>query len=245
MKPATSGAGKQKEANMKVKSFQKMSLIDYSPHVAVVVFTGGCSFRCGYCYNPDLVITHAELPDIPEDEILAYVDQNRTFIDGVCVTGGEPCIHSDLPDFLAKLKERDLLVKVNTNGTRPGMVKKILDARLVDRFAMDIKSAASNYPAVAGVNVDMDKIRESIALIMGSGLEYEFHATPIPGLVGEAEAAGVGELVKGAGVIYVNKFDSSRGCIDSALTGVPPATDAETERFKDILTEYVERVEVL
>jgi len=229
---------------MHIKAFQKLSLIDFSPHVAAVVFTGGCSMRCPFCYNPDLVLRHREMPDIHEEEIFDYIEGKKNFLDGVCITGGEPCIYPDVVDFAAKLKERGLAVKVNTNGTRPKVLKQLISKKFVDRVAMDVKGTPGLYFRMSGVEVDLSVIRESIALVMESGVDYEFHTTPVRGILDKAELAGVGDMIRGASVACVNDFTPARGLVDPSFEGVKRFTREELADLADTLRPFVREVKI-
>lgn len=159
-----------------------MSLLDYPGKVAAVVFTQGCPFRCPYCHNPELV--PADRPGaIGEDEVLARLGRDRALLDGVCVTGGEPTTHPDLPEFLARLKALGLAVKLDTNGTHPRMVERCLARGLVDCFAMDVKHRWERYAEVIGAQARaaIPLCKETFALIQGSGVDHEFRTTAYPG----------------------------------------------------------------
>ena len=229
---------------MKIKGFQKTSLIDFKPYITSVVFVGGCSFRCKYCYNPDLVLNPDTLPDIPEREIFDYIEAKKTFIDAVCITGGEPCIYEDLIDFCRKLKEKGFLVKLNTNGSRPEILKKLIDDRLIDKVSMDIKSCLDNYNEVAGVEVDKFTILKSIELIMNSGVDYSFNTTAIPGIVDKKEIFKITKIIKNAKKYNINSFISNKKLIGKELENSRTFSKQELEELKKIAEEHIEKVEL-
>ena len=230
---------------MKIKGWQKTSLIDYKPYIASVIFTGGCSFRCPYCYNPELVINPEKMQDISEKEIFDYIESKKTFIDAVCITGGEPCIYEDLIDFCRKLKEKGFLVKLNTNGSRPEILKKLIDNRLIDKVSMDIKSSFDNYDKIAGVKIDKEIIKKSIKMIMESNIDYEFNTTPVPGLVGKKEIFKIAKMIKGAKKYNLNDFQSDKELVGEELKDSKTFSKEELEELRKTAEEYVEKAELM
>jgi len=182
--------------SMKFKALQKLSVIDYPGKLCVIAFTGGCNFRCSYCHNPELVIGYEKLPDIDEKEILSLMEKRRGFIDGISITGGEPTLHKELPEFISRIKEAGFLVKLDTNGTNPDMLIKIINN--LDYVAMDIKATPSKYKEVTGVDVDISSIDKSIEIIMNSGVDYEFRTTVFPEFFNKEDAKQIGEWLKAA-----------------------------------------------
>ena len=151
------------EVSMHICGFEKMSLVDYDGLVAATVFTGGCNFRCGFCHNSALVLSHQDIPAIDTEEVLSYLKKRKGVLDGVCVSGGEPTLQKDLPEFLSSLKELGYKVKLDTNGTNPSLIKKLFSDKLVDYFAMDIKADKEVYPAIIDIpNYDLKKVLESV-----------------------------------------------------------------------------------
>ena len=160
--------------------FQRTSLIDFPGRVASIVFVAGCNMRCHYCHNPDLVFMKAA--NIPESAILSEMRKRKRYIDSIVVTGGEPTIWQDLPDFLLRLRELELMIKLDTNGTNPEMLGKIIEGRLADYVAMDIKAPWQKYERVAGVKTNTKDIRRSASMLKESGIDYEFRTTLAPEL---------------------------------------------------------------
>lgn len=198
---------------MLVGGFQKLTLIDYPGKVATTVFTVGCNFRCPFCHNPELI-------DFPKDgiatyrknaeEFLDFLKKRKGLLDGVCVTGGEPTVQPDLLDFLAEIKKMGFLVKLDTNGNRPEIVREVIKRRLADFFAMDIKNRAGKYAGTAGADIDETNIKASIRLIRESGIPYEFRTTVVPGLHEESDFDGIAELIDGASAYYLQEFRDFR-----------------------------------
>ena len=172
---------------MKIAGLQKVSLIDYPDRVAATVFLAGCNLRCGYCHNSWL-IDEETVPEAQRlTEFLAWLETRRGLLRGVCVSGGEPLIHPELPSFLARIKALGFDVKVDTNGTRPDMLERLLQEPLVDYVAMDLKAPLDErYSAIARRDVDPASIRESMELLRAGGIPYEFRTTVAPPLDGDA-----------------------------------------------------------
>jgi pyruvate formate lyase activating enzyme len=170
-----------------VAAFVPLSLSDHEGHVAAVVFVPGCNFRCPFCHNPDLVLPEraAGRLRVPVDEVLDELRDRRDFLDSVVVSGGEPTLQPDLQEFLAAVRAMGLGVKLDTNGSRPDVLRDLFERKLVDYVAMDIKAPSARYSEFAGVPVDLVRIEESIRLIRSSAPDYEFRTTVAPGLAAE------------------------------------------------------------
>lgn len=181
---------------MKIGGWQPLSLSDYPGRVAAVVFTQGCNFRCPFCHNGSLLPADPTVGVlIPETEILAHLAERRTLLEGVVVSGGEPTLQPDLPDFLRQLRALGLAVKLDTNGSRPEVLRALLHEGLLNYIAMDVKAPFDAYPRLCGVSVDIEPIRESIARISASGLPHQFRATLVPGLHREGDPAAIAALL--------------------------------------------------
>ncbi|MBI4722415.1 MAG: anaerobic ribonucleoside-triphosphate reductase activating protein [Candidatus Stahlbacteria bacterium] len=187
---------------MKFKGLHKVSLIDYPGKICAIVFTGGCNFRCQYCHNPELVIGDDKLPDIPEAEILSFMQKRCTsrskLLDGLCISGGEPTIWEELPKFMKTIKGIGLLVKLDTNGTNPDMIREVIGNGSVDYIAMDIKGTPERYPQIVGQGFSLTKIQTSIELLLQNKIDYEFRTTVFPEFFTEEEAKQISKWVKGA-----------------------------------------------
>lgn len=215
---------------MKFKGLQGLSLIDYPNKLCATLFTGGCNFRCPYCHNPELVIGYEKLPDIIQDEILKFLKERKGFLDGITICGGEPTIHSYLPDFVKLVKKEGFLVKLDTNGTNPDMLKKIE----VDYIAMDIKGSLKRYNEVSGVKVDTDFIKKSVDLIMESSIDYEFRTTVFPDFFNKEDAVQIAKWVKGA-KRYVLQKPTVVKTLDGNIKNAKLYSDAELRELADIL----------
>lgn len=217
---------------MQIHGLNKTTLLDYPGIVASTIFTGGCNFRCPFCQNSDLIINPASQPLISEEEVINHLKKRSGVIKGVCITGGEPTLQGDLEEFIRKLKELGLLVKLDTNGYRPEVLKKLIDEGLLDYIAMDIKSSEEGYSKASGISVDINKIKKSISLIMESGVDYEFRTTVVKELHSREEFEGISKLIKGAKQYYLQGFIDSERVLKKGLSGY---TREELEEFTIIL----------
>lgn len=197
---------------MLIKGMQKTSLIDYPGKISSIIFTAGCDFRCPYCHNADLVLNPEKLPTIKESEVLEILESRKKWIDGLSITGGEPCMQSDLPEFVRRVKELGLLVKLDTNGSMPGMLERMIKSGNLDYIAMDVKAPLTKraYKKASGVDVDVDKIRKSIKLIIKSGLEHEFRTTVLPRLLAKGDIVNIARSIKGGKRFYVQQFRAKK-----------------------------------
>jgi pyruvate formate lyase activating enzyme len=227
---------------MIIKGLQEFTLIDYPGKVACTIFTFGCNFRCGYCHNPELVFDDGSKA-ISEEEILQFLKKRKDFLDGVCITGGEPALHPDLPAFINKIKKLGLLVKLDTNGTNPEMLRRLIENKLVDFVAMDIKAPLEKYEKVVGVQVDKKKIQESINIIRNSGLEYEFRSTILPALHSKEDLINIGKWLKGSKKFCIQNFVPSK-TLEEKFKKEKSFSSDELNEFVNILKPYFEKIEV-
>lgn len=225
---------------MKIYGFQKTTLLDYPGHVAATVFVGGCNFRCPFCHNGLLVLEPETQPVIPEEEVISYLRKRQGILEGVCVTGGEPTLQQDLADFLRRLKDLGYLVKLDTNGSRPQALEQLLREGLLDYVAMDIKASSDNYATAAGLEeLDFDRIRQSIRLLMESDIPYEFRTTAVKGIHTVEEFEEIGRLLQGSRAYFLQGFRESenmvgRGC---GAFSVP-----EMEKMAELAGRYMDSV---
>jgi pyruvate formate lyase activating enzyme len=227
---------------MKIGGFQKVSLIDYPGRVCAVVFTQGCNFRCPFCHNPELVDPGRFEPLLDEAEILAFLEKRRGKLDGVSITGGEPTLQPDLAAFAGRLKEMEFLVKIDSNGSRPDVLKELVERRLVDYLAMDIKGPLKKYDTLTGVGNSGREIRESIALIVASGLPCEFRTTVVPSLLAERDFREIGKLVENAPRFVLQRYARTKQ-LDSAVPP-PGAEPPDLEKCAEIMRQHVSQVRI-
>lgn len=182
---------------MKIGGLIKFTLIDFPGRPAAVVFTQGCNFRCRYCHNPELVYPHMFAEPVAKEEIYSFLKRRQGTLEGVVVSGGEPTLHEDLPAFMADLKAMGYATKLDTNGTRPEMLRQLLDARLLDYIAMDIKAPLEKYSLITGVDFNPEVLRQSMDLIRQSGLEYEFRTTYDKEVLTDADISTITQRLNG------------------------------------------------
>lgn len=182
---------------MKIGGLVKFTLIDFPGRPAAVVFTQGCNFRCRYCHNPELVYPHMFAEPVAIEEIYSFLKRRQGTLEGVVVSGGEPTLHEDLPSFMADLKAMGYATKLDTNGTRPDMLKSLLDAKLLDYIAMDIKAPMEKYSLITGVDFNPEVLRQSMDLIRQSGLDYEFRTTYDKEVLTDADISTITQRLDG------------------------------------------------
>ena len=222
--------------------YAKLSLLDYPDKMASTVFTGGCNLRCPFCHNAPLVTDVYKAPRIDQAEVLDYLTRRKKILDGVCITGGEPLLNDDIDDFIKKVKDIGYLVKLDTNGTFPEKLDKLLEQGNIDYVAMDIKNCREKYPETVGqLTFDVKPVEDSVKILMGSGVEYEFRTTLVRELHSLADMDRIGAWLKGAPKYYLQTFKDSGHLIKPGLTGF----DAQTMyAFRDRAAEYFNKVEV-
>ncbi|NMC51513.1 anaerobic ribonucleoside-triphosphate reductase activating protein [Candidatus Kuenenbacteria bacterium] len=221
---------------MLIGGLQKTSLLDYPDKVAAIIFTAGCNFRCGFCYNSHLVTKIDNKKLLPEKEIFDFLSSRKNKLDAVVITGGEPTLHNDLPEFIKKIKELGLLIKLDTNGTNPNMLKKLINEKLVDYIAMDIKAPLPKYNKVVNVKVSPASIKKSIKLIMESGLPYEFRSTILPGLHSANDLIEMSQLIFGAEKYFLQKFIAADSLNDQDFRKFESFTDKQMKELAKLIS---------
>ena len=192
---------------MRIGGLNKFSLSDFPGRVATVVFTQGCNFRCPYCHNGSLLPCIVSVDSqIPEEKFFEFLKLRRGYLDAVVVSGGEPCIQLDLPTFLRKIKTMDFLLKLDTNGSNPELLKEIMENDLVDYIAMDIKAPLHMYDRLCGVHVPINMVKESIELISHSSIQHEFRTTVVKPLLSLADIRSIQKLVPSGSKHQLQKF---------------------------------------
>jgi len=226
------------------KGIQKTTLIDFPGEVACTVFLPKCNFRCPYCYNAALVFGQETGASIPENELFDFLDKRKGLLDGVCITGGEPTLYAELSEFCKKLKEKGFLVKLDTNGTNPEMLRKLIGKKLVDYIAMDIKAPLRKYNEVANVKVDVVAIEKSAKLVMESGLRYDFRTTILPKFVSKEDLLEIGMWLKGAKMYALQQFSPEGDLVDKSLRNAKRYSMEQLQEFASALKPFFEKVEL-
>ena len=223
---------------MKISGLQKTSLIDYPGKIASTLFVSNCNFRCPYCYNSDLVFDK-NTEDFKKEKIFKILKQRIKFIDGVCITGGEPTLNEDLPEFISEIKKLNLLVKLDTNGTNPKMLEHLIKNKLIDYIAMDIKAPLDKYNKITNSNVDIKKIKESINIIINSGIDHEMRTTILPSLHTKRDIIEIAKTIKSAKRYFIQQFVSNVRLLDPKLEKSKTFTDNELESIKKECNKYI------
>jgi pyruvate formate lyase activating enzyme len=228
---------------MQIRGWVKTSLIDYPGKIATVLFTSGCNFRCPYCQNSELVLHPESLPEVDPVEIFQLLKRRRGLIDGMVITGGEPTLQNGLDDFLRKAKELGLAIKLDTNGYRPQVLRKLLGQGLLDYVAVDIKASPAKYPLAAGVPVDVRRIEESVKLILSSGIDHEFRTTVVPGIVAPEDVEEIAKLIAGAGKYILQQF-RPQGTLDPRFREIAPYPAQTLLEMAQAAERWIDGVEV-
>ena len=203
---------------MKIKGLQKTTLLDFPEKLACTVFTGGCNFRCPFCHNASLVLRAGEAQEISEADFFNYLNKRKEMLDGVCITGGEPTLCPDLEDFIKKIKELGLLVKLDTNGTFPEKIESLLDKGLVDYIAMDIKNSKSKYAVTAGISDFPDAVEKSINIIINKAPDYEFRTTVVRELHTPQDIVEIAKWIRNSKKYFLQAYVDSGDTIESGFS---------------------------
>lgn len=231
---------------MLIGGLQKTTLIDFPGRIAALVFTVGCNFRCPFCHNPELVDPKLikKAPLIREEDFFEFLNKRQKFLDSVSITGGEPTLQNDLEDFIRKIRERNLAVKLDTNGTNPDILENLINKGLLDYAAMDIKAPLEKYEKVAGVEVDFKKIKKSIDLIMKNFSDYEFRTTIVPNLLDEGDIIKIAEEISGAKRFYLQQFTNKGKMLVEEYKEIKPYPIFKLEKIKEKIKDNFEICEI-
>lgn len=227
---------------MKIHGLQKLTLLDFPGKIACTVFTAGCNMRCPFCHNASLV-THVD-PDavMDDDEFFAFLKKRTGMLDGVAITGGEPTLDPGLADFMRRVRSMGFLVKLDTNGTRPALLREILAEGLADYVAMDVKNSPEKYGLTVGIKeFDVAPVRESAAILMSSGTPFEFRTTVVDGLHTEADFEAIGQWLRGSEPYFLQNFKDSGDLIHPGMKGKSPE---EMQKFLEIVKKYIPKAEL-
>lgn len=229
---------------MKVTGIQKLTLLDYPGVVACTMFTAGCNFRCPFCHNAMLVLPE-QIDDecLTDDEVFGFLKKRRGVLDGVAVTGGEPLLHADMPEFLARVKELGYKIKLDTNGSNPELLSEIVKNKLVDRVAMDIKNAPEEYARTIGLkSFDIAPVERSKEMLLRGDIDYEFRTTVVKGIHTKESLIGAAKWIEGAKEYYLQQFKDSGNLI--LPDGLSAYDEKQMHALADAVRDYVPTVEV-
>ena len=209
---------------MLILGLNKTTLLDYPGRVAATVFTGGCNFRCPFCHNGGLVLEPSAGDAFSEEEILAFLMKRKKILKGVCITGREPTLQADLPEFIRKLKEIGYQVKLDTNGYAPQVLERLLDEKLLDYVAMDIKNCREKYVMTVGMSgkedcFQINRIEQSVELLKHSGIDYEFRTTVVKELHDKQDILRIAEWIKDCPRYFLQQFKENENIICEGYHG--------------------------
>ncbi len=216
---------------MIIAGLQKLTLLDYPGKMAATLFTHGCNFRCPFCHNAPLV-TDKLSGQISEEEFFSFLSSRRGILDAVCITGGEPTLQKDLPEFIGKIKAMGFLVKLDTNGTNPDLLATLIEEGLIDYVAMDIKNAPDKYDLTCGCDVDMDKVLTSVDILKMSGIDHEFRTTVVRELHTAEDLEAIARGIIGDSKYFLQQFIDGENVIAG---GLHPYTDGEMKEIAEHL----------
>ncbi len=227
-----------------IKGFVEMSMLDWAGKIASTLYLPYCNLRCPYCHNSGLVLNPEQYSSIPVEIVMDYFIRRKDWIDGVCLSGGEPCMYEDLPDFIKRLRNTGIKVKLDTNGSFPDMLQRLIDKKLIDYIAMDIKSLLDNnlYAQATGVKDEgiIERIRKSIEIVMNSGVDYEFRTTVVPTLHTKETLAAMAESIKGAKKYVLQSFVPNN-TLDPEYLKITPYTDEQIQEMQQAVSPYVQK----
>jgi len=230
---------------LQIKGFIQNSLLDWDGKIVSTLYTPYCNFRCPYCHNGGLVLEPEKLETIPFEVIKDYLEKNKKWVDGICLTGGEPCIFKDLPEFIKSIREIGVMVKFDTNGTFPEMLQSIIKQKLVEYIAMDIKGPL-NFKAYAhsiGVKNKyvLERVKKSIDIIKNSGIDYEFRTTVVPTLHKDKDIEEIAKFIKGAKKYALQNFSNQGEILDPKFTEIKPYHIETLQKMCDLASPYVDK----
>ncbi len=251
---------------MQIHGINKLTLLDYPEHTACTLFTGGCSFRCPFCQNGSLVLDPAHEPVIDEEWLWGFLEKRRHVLQGVCITGGEPTLQKDLPEFIRKVRELGYHVKLDTNGYQPEVLEALLEEGLLDMVAMDIKSSKTEYAKAAGLDTgaktnglceksepaenicsagkpqfDLARIEKSVDLLKHSGIVYEFRTTMVRNLITREDMVGIGEWLEGSPRYFLQNYEDSEYVLDRTMQGFSPS---EMQEMLEIVRAWIPETKI-
>lgn len=222
---------------MQIGGFQKTSLLDYPDTISAIIWTVGCNFNCPFCYNPQLVKKKTE--SISEEEVLSFLKKRKGLIEGLSISGGEPLLQNDIVDFTKKVKKLGYLVKIDTNGTFPDRLKELIEKKLVDYVAMDVKAPKKKYGQLTGVKTDIKKIERSIDIIKHAAPDYEFKTTFVPRFLKKEDILKIAQWLEGSKTYFLQQFKTDVPLISSKLEKITPyPKEYIVETFEEIQSYF-------
>jgi pyruvate formate lyase activating enzyme len=228
---------------MKIGGLQRISLIDYPGLISAVIFLQGCNFKCSYCHNPELVDPGLFRTCLRENDVLEFLGNRIGRLDAVSITGGEPTIQERLPAFIKHIKKMGYAVKMDTNGSRPHVVKSLLDEKLLDYIAMDVKAPLEKYKNIANATIHPETIQESVELILKAGIPYEFRTTIVESQLEENDILKIADMIPGANKYVLQKFVPTK-TLDSRFLKEKSFSDEKLQQIKSRIENQVTAVKI-
>lgn len=223
---------------MNILGIEKVSFVDFEGKICATIFTGGCNFRCPFCHNSSVVNMSAK--KYQEEEILSYLSERKSLLDGVTISGGEPTLQPDIFEFCKKIKQMDYPIKLDTNGTSPYVVESLIKNNLIDYVAIDIKNSFSHYSTICGVkNINIDNIKKTLDIFKEYKIPYELRTTLVEGFHTEETIRQMADQLQGEKILYLQKFVDSGDCLKNNLT---PIKKEKALLFQAILSSTIENV---
>lgn len=229
-------------ANIIIGGLQKSSLIDYPGKISAIIFTQGCNFRCPYCHNPELISNKCETVTTVS-HLFDFLQSRVGKLDGIVITGGEPTLQKKLPGLIQKIKEMGFLVKLDTNGTNPKMLQELLDKKLIDYIAMDIKAPIEKYNAISRSKIATENILKSIKILKNSSIDFEFRTTVVKAQLLHEDFKKIGDMIQGAKKYYLQRFLPTKTLDETFLTQTT-YSDEEFAPIIRMLKKYINKVEL-
>jgi pyruvate formate lyase activating enzyme len=229
---------------MKIGGLQKTSAIDYPGQLTAILFTQGCNLKCPYCHNPELIAIKSDSSEFDKEKFFSFLEKRKNILDAVTITGGEPTLQKDLISFIKKIKEMNYLIKLDSNGLKPEILRSLSRQKLLDYIAVDIKLPAESYSKL-DLQMDIDKIKnnlqETIEIVEKAELDYEFRTTVIPGFHSKSSFEKTVKQIKGSQNYYIQNFRPNK-TLNKSFENKRRFTERELNEFKEIAEKYVENV---
>lgn len=223
----------------------KSDLINFPPFIVSTVYLSDCNFRCPYCHNPDLINNKSNLAQIPEKDVLEFLETRKGWLDGVCITGGEPTLHKGLLEFMRKVKNLGFKVKLDTNGTNPDLLIEIIDQKIVDFIAMDIKAPLQRYKDITQTTVPTDLVSKSISIILSSKINYVFRTTVSPKYHNTADFTNIGKLISGAKQYIIQGARTNGNTLDADFKDTRQFTYKELDELAKRVRPYIKNIKII
>ncbi len=229
---------------LQIKGFIETSFLDWDGKIVSTLYVAGCNFRCPFCHNSGLIENPGQYDTVALEKIENFMLERKDFLDGICLTGGEPCLHKNagLFEFLTKLKKQDFQIKFDSNGADPDCLKQVVEQKLCDYIAMDIKGPLDErYDRLSGIKTDLEKVKQSVKIIMDSGLSYEFRTTVVPTLLDNKDMEDIAIELEGAKKFVLQQF-VAENCWDEGMRKLKPYDREKLDEMVKIMQPYISKI---